>query len=151
MPSNDTLILRHAETDADYLACFPVMRELRPHLSDANAFIAQVRRQAAHGYRILLAAVNDSDGQTAVGLAGYRRQENLLYGQFLYIDDLVTLADQRSTGVGAALIDALRQQARNAGCAKLVLDTGLANARAQCFYFRNGLLSAGMHFNQDLR
>ena len=151
MPSNHTLILRHADTDTDYLACFPVMRELRPHPTDASAFIAQARRQAAQGYRILAAVKNDGDQQTVFGLAGYRRQENLLYGQFLYIDDLVTLADQRGTGVGAALIGALRQEARDAGCTRLVLDTALANARAQRFYFRNGLLSAGMHFNQDLR
>jgi len=151
MQANDTLTLRHADTDADYCACFPVMRELRAHLTDADAFIAQARRQAAQGYRILAAIKQDGDQATVLGLAGYRRQENLLYGQFLYIDDLVTLANQRSTGVGAALIDALRQQARDAGCAKLVLDTGLANARAQRFYFRSGLLSAGLHFNQALR
>ena len=151
MQANDPLILRHVDTDADHLAGFPVMRELRPHLTDANAFIAQARRQAAQGYRILAAIKHDDDQQTVLGLAGYRRQENLLYGQFLYIDDLVTLANQRSSGVGTALIDHLRRQARDEGCARLVLDTGLANARAQRFYFRNGLLSAGMHFNQDLR
>ncbi|TCT87714.1 hypothetical protein EDC48_11182 [Gibbsiella quercinecans] len=27
-----------------------------------------------------------------MGLAGYRIQENLLYGRFLYLDDLVTVA-----------------------------------------------------------
>lgn len=30
--------------------------------------------------------------QQVLGLAGYRIQENLLYGRFLYLDDLVTVA-----------------------------------------------------------
>lgn len=146
MPVHTSFTLRHADNDAALRACFPAMRELRPDLPDVDSFIAQVARQAAQGYRILAAV----DHGTVLGLAGYRIQENLIYGRFLYIDDLVTVAEQRSTGVGAALIDAVRAQARGQGCARLVLDTGLANARAQSFYFRNGLLSAAMHFTQAL-
>ncbi|MDR6860707.1 hypothetical protein [Variovorax guangxiensis] len=40
--------LRHVETNQDIHAAFAVMRELRPHLVNVDAFIAQVRRQA-HG------------------------------------------------------------------------------------------------------
>lgn len=32
----------------------------------------------------------------------------------------------------------------------LVLDTALANAFAQRFYFREGLLTRGLHFSQEL-
>jgi len=47
--------LRHAESDADLLACFPLMRQLRPHLASPEDFVARVRRQAAEGYRLLVA------------------------------------------------------------------------------------------------
>ncbi|MCJ9714285.1 GNAT family N-acetyltransferase, partial [Bordetella hinzii] len=39
---------------------------------------------------------------------------------------------------------------RREDCAQLVLDTGLGNALAQRFYFRQGLLSAALHFRQAL-
>ncbi|ALM84127.1 GNAT family N-acetyltransferase [Bordetella sp. N] len=138
--------LRHLETDQDYAASFDVMRALRPHLVSAPAYAAQVRRQARQNYRVLAAWQDDQ----IVGLAGYRLQENLLYGPFLYVDDLVAADHARGQGVGAALIDALRQEARAHGCANLVLDTALSNALGQRFYFRQGLLSRGMHFSQPI-
>ncbi len=138
--------LHHLDSDQDYQAAFSVMRELRPHLTDANAFAEQVRRQAAQGYRILAA----SQDEQVAALTGYRVQENLLYGRFLYVDDLVTTARARQHGLGATLIDALREEARKQRCANLVLDTGLGNSLAQRFYFRQGLLAFGMHFRQQL-
>ncbi|VCU72046.1 Acetyltransferase (GNAT) family protein [Pigmentiphaga humi] len=134
------------DSDGDYQACFGVMRELRPHLADAAAFAAQARRQGRQGYRLLAAWQDDQ----VKALAGYRLQESLLYGRFLYVDDLVTAADTRRHGLGGKLIDALREEARGQGCAYLVLDTALGNALGQRFYFRQGLLAAGMHFRQPL-
>lgn len=142
----NTFRLAHVETDAQLQACFAVMSELRPHLADTAAFIDQVRRQAGQNYRLLAAW----QGEEAKALAGYRLQENLLYGRFLYVDDLVASAEARSHGLGAALIDALREEARAQGCAHLVLDTALGNALGQRFYFRQGLLAKAMHFSQAL-
>lgn len=141
-----TFRLSPVDSEQDYQASFDVMRELRPHLSDAVTFAAQVRRQAGQGYRLLAAW---QDGQVK-GLAGYRLQENLLYGRFLYVDDLVAAPDARRHGVGGQLIDALREEARRQDCAHFVLDTGLGNALGQRFYFRQGLLARGMHFSQSL-
>ncbi|HGM5582577.1 TPA: GNAT family N-acetyltransferase [Pseudomonas putida] len=142
----NTLRLAHAETDAQLHACFAVMCELRPHLADAAAFIDQVRRQTRQNYRLLAAW----QGEDAKALAGYRLQENLLYGRFLYVDDLVASVDARSHGLGATLIDALREEACAQGCTHLVLDTALGNALGQRFYYRQGLLARAMHFSQAL-
>ncbi|KAB5626847.1 GNAT family N-acetyltransferase [Pseudomonas putida] len=142
----NTFRLAHVETDAQLQACFAVMSELRPHLADTAAFIDQIRRQAGQNYRLLAAW----QGEEVKALAGYRLQENLLYGRFLYVDDLVASVEARSHGLGAALIDALREEARAQGCAHLVLDTALGNALGQRFYFRQGLLAKAMHFSQAL-
>lgn len=136
----------HVETDGHYDASFEVMRLLRPHLTDAATFASQARRQGAQGYRLLAAWHHDR----AVALAGYRITENLLYGRFLYVDDLVADEEARGQGVGGDLIAELREEGRRQGCAHLVLDTALANALAQRFYFRQGLLARGMHFSQSL-
>ena len=78
------------------------------------------------------------DERRAVAVAGYRLQENLVHGQFLFVNDLVTLPDMRGMGLGAALLRELGEAARVAGCGRMVLDTGASNVRAQSFYRREG-------------
>ena len=138
--------LRHAETDDDLRACWPVMQQLRPHLESADDFITRVHRQRTQGYRLLAAW----QGNTAVALAGYRLQENLVYGRFLYLDDLVADASARGAQWGARLIEAMAHTASEAGCVELVLETGLSNARAQRFYFREGLFTSAIRFSRDI-
>lgn len=143
----NNLILRHAETEADIRACFPVMRQLRPQLQTPEDLLANVTLQGEQGYRLL--AVWD-DGKP-VALAGYRRLDNMIHGRFLYVDDLVTDAEGRGQRHGERLLQALGELGRAESCQQLVLDTALANALAQRFYFRSGLLARGLHFSMDLQ
>ncbi len=140
------LELRHAETDREIAACFPVLHQLRPHLIDAAELCARVRRQQAQSYRLLAAW---RDGQ-AVGAAGYRFQENLIRGPFVYVDDLVVLDSERRGGLGARLLDEVARLAKEAGYHWLTLDTALNNALGQRFYFRWGMLSTALHFGKSL-
>lgn len=146
MTHDDPTDLRHLETPDELRACLPLMRELRPHLQGESDFIERIGRMRDERYR-LLAAMHE--GQ-AVALAGYRFQENLIYGRFLYVDDLVVLPASRGSRWGARLLRALDGIARDSGCAQLVLDTGLANALAQRFYFRQGLLTSAIRFSKKL-
>jgi len=138
--------IRHIENDADLAASFPVMQELRPHLTDSTAYVEQIKRQYAQGYRLLAAWRNAS----IVGLAGYRSLENTLYSRFVYVDDLVVTSTLHRSGIGELLLQSARQQAALLGCKNFVLDTGLHMALAQRFYFRQGLLARGMHFVEAL-
>ena len=137
---------RQLDDPATILTAFPVMQELRPHLQDAQLFTAQIERQRTQGYRLLAAYKHNE----ILGLAGYRLQENLIYGEFIYVDDLVVTARLQRSGVGGELLEAVRQEAIGSGCAHFVLDTGLHMALAQRFYFRHGLLARGMHFVEAL-
>ena len=139
--------LRPLDSAGDLRLAAPLMRELRPHLDGDAEFAVRVQRQRLQGYQLIGAFT--PDGQLAA-LAGYRLQENLLYGRFLYVDDLVTAAARRGGQWGARLLRALERVARAEGCAQLVLDTGLANARAQRFYFRAGLYTGALRFQKPL-
>jgi ribosomal protein S18 acetylase RimI-like enzyme len=141
-----TEVLRHAETDAEIIACFPVMHLLRPHLTGPEEFRARVRRQAGAGYRILAAW----RGGEAVGLAGYRPRENLVRGPFCYVDDLVVSGAVRRSGLGARLLSAVGAEARALGLPHLVLDTAIDNLLGQRFYFRFGMLPAALRFAMRL-
>ena len=141
-----TITLRHADSAADIARCFPVMRELRPDLTSAAAFAAYVERQTPFLYR-LLAAWN---GDVPVALAGYRRQENLVHGDHLFVDDLVASEAERRHGHGARLLDAVAAEGRSLGCRKMVLGAALANALGHRFYFRQGMLATGFSFSLAL-
>jgi ribosomal protein S18 acetylase RimI-like enzyme len=143
---NDHVEFVQIESDQDCMACFAVMKELRPHLTDARAFTHQVQRQFEHGFRLLAAR---EDGRV-IGLAGYRLMENLMRGRFIYVDDLVVTAQFQRRHLGEQLLDHVRQQTRALGYRYLVLDTGMHMPLAQRFYFRQGLLPLGMNFSQDL-
>ena len=138
--------LRHAESDADVLACFPLMRELRPHLASPEDFLARVRRQASQGYR-LLAAWEDG---VPVALGGYRLVEMLVRGRFLYVDDLVTTETARGRRLGAHVLRALAGEARAAGLPALVLDTAIDNTAAHRFYEREGMRMVARRYAMGL-
>lgn len=144
---SDDVTIRHAETAAEITACFPVMVLLRPHLSGAPEFVARVARQRdAAGYRLLAAWRDDAP----LALAGYRFEENLIRGKFVYVDDLVTAAAERSHGIGAKLLEAVAAFGREAGCAHLVLDTALDNVLGHRFYYRQGMLARALRFSRPI-
>ena len=134
-----------ATTDVDIAACYVVMRELRPHLVE-NEFVPRVRRQEKAGYR--LAFLAESAGVVAV--AGFRLGDNLAWGNFLYVDDLITLASHRSKGYGAKLLIWLKEYAAKEGCLQLHLDSGVQRKEAHRFYEREGMTITGFHFAENI-
>lgn len=138
--------LRHADSEAEVAACFPVMAQLRPHLADAAELTLRVARQRADGYRLLAAW----RAGVTVALAGYRFTENLIHGRFVYVDDLVTTEEARGSGLGGRLLDAVADEARRQGIERLVLDTALDNVLAHRFYYRQGLLARALRFSRPI-
>jgi GNAT superfamily N-acetyltransferase len=133
--------IKIAVTAEDIAGCYPVMRELRPHIRESE-FLSRVRRQEQAGYRLAYLR----QGNDIVAVAGFRIAENLAWGHFLYVDDLVTLAGSRSHGFGSALLAWLRDYAARNGCEQLHLDSGMQRTDAHRFYEREGMAKAGFHF-----
>ncbi|MCC6777897.1 MAG: GNAT family N-acetyltransferase [Hyphomicrobiales bacterium] len=132
--------------EAEIAACYPLMRQLRPHLTSVEELIARWRRQSQDGYRLLALW----DERRPCALAGYRVTENLVHGRFLYVDDLVTAEGERSRGHGARLLARLAAEGRARGCNRLVLDTPLDNVLGHRFYYRQGLLARALRFSMPL-
>ncbi|HUW28749.1 MAG TPA: GNAT family N-acetyltransferase [Sulfuriferula sp.] len=134
-----------ATTDREISACYPVMRELRPHIEEDN-FLARVRSQESAGYRLVFVGQPES----VMAVAGFRVGENLAWGHFLYVDDLVTHPSHRSKGYGAKLISWLKEYAADDGCLQLHLDSGIQRNEAHRFYEREGMTKAGFHFFENI-
>lgn len=137
--------IRIATTDSEIAACYPAMRELRPHIAE-DQFLSRVRSQEKTGYR--LGFVEQSDDVVAV--AGFRIGENLAWGRFLYVDDLVTLPSRRSKGFGASLLSWLREFAVKEDCVQMHLDSGIQRKEAHRFYEREGMSIASFRFVENI-
>lgn len=137
--------IRRATSDHDIQRCWPVVQQLRPHLT-ADALLAAARRMEPHGYCLVYI---EDEQQTVRAVAGYRITEMLRTGPLLVVDDLVTDADARSAGHGRALMAWLMAEARAAGCTMLELDSGVQRHRAHRFYFREGMHILAYHLSMS--
>ena len=132
-----------AKTPEEIGRCHAVMRELRPLFTNRKKFVERVLRQQRDGY--LLAFVK-ADGEVRA-VAGYRFLESLFSGRFLYVDDLVTRARDRSAGYGGKLFDWLIEQAREKDCEHLELDSGVQRFDAHRFYLVKRMKISSYHFS----
>ena len=131
-----------ATTPEEIQRCHAVMRELRTQLTDPEKFVERVQRQQRDGY---LLAFLEAEGEVRA-VAGYRFLESLFSGNFLYVDDLVTVARDRSLGFGGQLLDWLIEQARERGCESLELDSGVQRFDAHRFYLVKRMNISSYHF-----
>lgn len=140
------VIIKVPSSDADIRACFPVMHELRPTYSEEQ-FVAQVRRQMANDrYKLACVEVEKALGFEVQSVAGFRMGECLAWGRFMYVDDLVSRENARSTGCGGKLLHWLIAHAREHGCAQFHLDSGVQRFAAHRFYLTHRMEITGHHF-----
>ncbi|SDE08563.1 GNAT family N-acetyltransferase [Glycomyces harbinensis] len=124
----------------------PVLRELRPDLT-AEAYVGVYDEGYGQGLRFTGAYTDEG---RCVGVAGWRVVANTNRLRMLYVDDLVTAAEARSTGVGRALLGYLEERGRELGCTALHLDSGTHRRDAHRFYMRERMTIAAFHFAKEL-
>jgi hypothetical protein len=73
--------IAEAKSAEEIARCYPVMRELRMHLSTPDEFVERVQRQQKDGYRIVYLEA----GGKIRAVAGYRLAESRLAGGFIYL------------------------------------------------------------------
>jgi GNAT superfamily N-acetyltransferase len=130
----------------------PVLRELRPHL-DLELFRSVYAEGWPQGLRFSALFVpdeSDPESDVCVGVAGWRIMATTSAVRKLYVDDLVTTADRRSSGHGRFLLEYLRHAAASYGCGELDLDSGVQRFDAHRFYFREGMHISSHHFRTSV-
>lgn len=135
-----------AKTSIDLERCYPVMKELRPHLSREEFFQIYEESQKSDGYEIVAIEEN---GQVAA-LMGYRFLTDFVRGRHLYIDDLVSTESARSKGLGASLLNYAEKIAEESGCKTLRLCTGIENEAGVRFYEKNGWTKRAFAYTKKL-
>ena len=143
--SRSSLQVGIASSDEQIAACFPVLSQLRPQLL-GKGFVDLVRRLQTRGYELVYAQVEG----VVRGVAGFEEIESIARGRYLYVFDLVTDSESRSTGVGGALFDWLVALARERRCREICLDSAVHRFAAHRFYIRKGMHIASHHFLLEL-
>jgi len=154
MEETPLLQIQLAASDAQILSCFPTVVQLRPHLKPEE-FVDRVRRQMQVGYQLAFMAVDGEAGQSEAGqkpiaVAGFRVSECLAWGKFLYVDDLIVDAQERSHGYGQQLLQWLMDYAKQHHCEQFHLDSGVQRFEAHRFYFQQRLSITCYHFGRSL-
>jgi GNAT superfamily N-acetyltransferase len=119
--------------DAELRAAWPVMRQLRGHLSE-DRWVELTKLMFEDGYRLL--SLQDGEGRVAA-LAGIRVATNLYYGRHVWVYELVTDGAGRSKGRGRALLGHVEEIAAAEGCEIVALSSGVQRADAHRFYERH--------------
>lgn len=130
----------------DLERCYPVMKELRPHLSFEDYISIYNESHIADGYEIV--AIEDKGQILAV--MGYRFLSDYVRGRHVYVDDLVSTEGARSQGLGAELLKFAEGIAQASGCNSLRLCTGIENDRGVKFYERNGWTKRAFAYTKKL-
>jgi GNAT superfamily N-acetyltransferase len=86
-----------------------------------------------------------------IGFCTMNVKNSLLFaGLTAYVDILIVREGYRKTGVGASLLDAAAEVARDHGCVALELDSGFQRTGAHEFYKTQGFKQLGFLFGKSL-
>lgn len=127
--------------------CFPVMKELRPHLTFDDYISIYEDAHRSDGFEIV--AIEEDNKILAV--MGYRILSDYVRGKHVYIDDLVSSESARSKGLGAELLKYAEGLAKDLNCTTLRLCTGIENERGVKFYERNGWTKRAFAYTKTLK
>jgi GNAT superfamily N-acetyltransferase len=110
---------------------------------DLRTMVSQIKAQQERGYTV---AYVEEEGQ-AICAAGFAIKTGLAWGKHMYIEDLVTDSERRSSGLGRVMMDWLKCHARENECEQIHLDSGVQRFPAHRFYLREGFDIASHHFS----
>lgn len=134
------------KTDSEIISSFSIFKQLRPHLSE-DYFLEKIKR-LQDNYDFNLVVVIEKDEIKTV--AGYRITESLAWGNYLYVDDLITDEISRGKGYAKILWDWLISTAKESHCEQIHLDSGVHRHAAHRFYLKGGLDITCHHFQMTL-
>lgn len=138
--------IKQAKEKEDFLKCWEVVHELRPHL-DQEQYLALILNMIDEGYKMIYIEEN---GQ-GVSFCGYRVTTMLHRGRSIYIDDLCTLPGARGKGHGKALLDYVLEEAKAEKLQSVHLDSGHHRHDAHRLYLNSGFRITSHHFTVELK
>lgn len=125
---------------------YPVIRELRPHLTFEDFVTLHAQTKARDEYQLVGLLQNNQ----YMAVMGYRILFDFVHGKHLYIDDLVVNASVGSQGIGKQCLDFAESEAKCLSCKTLRLCTGTDNQKGMQFYEKNSWKPRAIAYKKKL-
>jgi ribosomal protein S18 acetylase RimI-like enzyme len=138
--------IKQAKEKEDFLKCWEVVHELRPHL-DREQYLTLILYMIDEGYKLIFIEENGK----AVSFCGYRLATMLHRGRSIYIDDLCTLPEARGKGHAKTLLDYVLKEAKKEELESIHLDSGHHRHDAHRLYLNFGFHITSHHFGMELK
>jgi len=138
--------IKQAKEKEDYLKCWEVVHELRPHL-DKEQYLTLILYMIDEGYRLIYIEENGK----GVSFCGYRITTMLHRGRSIYVDDLCTLPEARGKGHAKSLLKYVLKEAKKEELKTIHLDSGHHRHDAHRLYLNFGFNITSHHFAMDLK
>lgn len=118
-------------------------------LDEAKQLLAQFRQYPSYRLWVACEAASDvNSGGEVVGTYALLIMHNLAHQgtPSAIVEDVVVSAERQSQGIGQQMMQHAQEQARLAGCYKLVLSSNQKRERAHAFYESLGFQRHGFSF-----
>jgi GNAT superfamily N-acetyltransferase len=116
-----------------------------PPAWDTEAALERLRETISSPHSTVF--LGDDEGRLVGICSAYLDLNSVRYGLRCWVEDLAVDPDRRSEGIGAALLGAAREWARDQGATHLELDSGADRADAHRFYERERPSWTGMQYS----
>jgi GNAT superfamily N-acetyltransferase len=137
--------ITEAATKEDFVNCFEVMKELRPHHS-VESFIDTMVQMQKEGYHLLYL----EDEGKIVCTAGFRLTTTLYDGLIIDFDDFVTSSTARNKGYAGKLFDHLVSIAKERSAKAIHLNSNHLRFDAHRFYLNKKMRIIAHHFRIEI-
>lgn len=137
--------IQYATTKEQLIACFDVMKELRPHHT-TESFLTTMDAMKAEGYHLLYL----TDDEQVVCVAGFRFTTTLYDGLIIDFDDFVTSTAARNKGYAGFMFDHLAGIAKEKGIKNIHLNSNHLRFDAHRFYLNKKMKIIAHHFRMDV-
>ena len=114
------------ETNEDWKFAYPLIQQLRSHLSEERYFELLKQMPSYQGWVIV--------DETYKAFIGFEERHNFYNEKHLFVLDFVTNENERSKGYGERLMDALIMHAKEYHFSFVALESGLERNDAHRFY-----------------
>lgn len=122
--------IKELESSEEIINAYPVMKQLRAHLSEAEFLELVLEAKEKDSYK-LFALIDEGE---IVAVTGFKSMITLYYGKFVWVCDLVTDSNKRSNGYGEKLLAFVHQWAKENHYQSVALSSGLQRTDAHRFY-----------------
>ncbi len=137
--------IKEAISKEDFLSCWEVVHELRPHL-EKEQYLTLLLYMLDEGYKMIYI----KDQGKVVSFCGYRKTTMLHRGRSIYIDDLCTLPEARGKGHGKTLLEHVIRESKKEELKSIHLDSGYNRHEAHRLYLHADFRITAHHFEMNL-